>query len=582
MATITSAQNGNWEDGTTWVGGVVPNPEMDDVTIATGHTVQISSALTFSTTTTIHSGATLKVGDKTADIYGAIFLDGCVFTGEGTLSMGKGAFHSTNTSWNYIRVAKFIAADANPLVYRSYDLRKLSFIGCTEVHIKEGRNAHDGQNPLCVIENCVFKECVNILFGESGWGSFSNKIDLLRVTVLDCDLILPAYPVSYTQCVVYSTRTETKKLTENKFNGLPVTITESALLNCHTWAWDTFTVRNSYFGGEIDGGKGGYISGYSSRKELESAFENNIVFSAESNVNNRAVNHSNVRNCFIEDISPASSASNTVFIPRNFNTCNLENNVIRAYNPFSALADTLEEFMPNYRITNNTAIHDSGFFWIEHNDPFPEGSLVTAKNNISICNNADSHNFFSTGHGFAGPLNIALDYNQRFNNRGWYDDTIYTNTLSGAHNVVQADATFPNFVDPTRNMGTWAQTHVSGTSYLDVWSYLQNLNGYDAATESHSASPLSATTIADMHTWLMAGYVPQNMELATAGEGGTFVGALMPQEAVSPPEKPDTPQPTSKAFYPIHVANIDQSHVHLTTPSAIAGTLQIDLTYTRQ
>jgi hypothetical protein len=88
------------------------------------------------------------------------------------------------------------------------------------------------------------------------------------------------------------------------------------------------------------------------------------------------------------------------------------------------------------------------------------------------------------------------------------------------------DCTDPQFKDDTRTLETWGSTEHStdGSASAAIALFLAR-NGYNSSTKTQSDTP-SGVTVADLITWVTAGFKVQNMTLASAGHDGETIGAF--------------------------------------------------------
>jgi hypothetical protein len=195
----------------------------------------------------------------------------------------------------------------------------------------------------------------------------------------------------------------------------------------------------------------------------------------------------------------------------------------------------------SFDISNNTIV-SSGVQAMEVFMQETQGQTIlregcVLRNNLQVCTAAIPQNdgFALTAGGISTPVYIDADYNFRWNMSGaWFRGHIQ-NTNAGLHN---ADTIDPQFVDPTREIEKWGKlvTNNPNADYKAVWNILLQRNGLGASATSMAQDSINIPAIgfADLFTWLQAGYAPQNIMLAQAGEGGTYVGALPPGEMKSP------------------------------------------------
>lgn len=91
----------------------------------------------------------------------------------------------------------------------------------------------------------------------------------------------------------------------------------------------------------------------------------------------------------------------------------------------------------------------------------------------------------------------------------------------------------PMFRDPSRSVASWSLARGGLGTIADVGAQIVKVNGWDK--DGTAVTPDPNVTIDDALAYLRYGFTPTNPAVATAGEGGTYLGAIVPGASDAPP-----------------------------------------------
>ncbi len=527
-----SVQSGDWTEASTWIDGVIPTPTME-VTVLGSHKVFLSMGVERLAKTIIQGelevaeGATLSVGNA-SKIAGELLLDGGTLSGLGTVDHKFGIFHSTGTNWSTVSVAAITSTTFIRNGFHSWD--------CTRVTFKKGSYTFT-RTPLQVsgkystwsFVDCVFKDTQSLNLMKAGHVTAPEPVTMKRCTFWDVFgfKIGSVNHLTLDTCVFYS-----NTIRGTTFNGIFINSAKVAIKKCvfvnitQTGTNKNCTIEDCFYTYTLPY-NGGAFSGTSSSI---GRFDNNYVYANEESSNTRALNHPKATGCVVEERSSGGSNSfysqqSTIEWHNNFLLCSAES----SSDGITTMPNT-NDLVVNYNIKNNTIINNTSF--TSERYYLNEASVFKISNNLHVLKDATVARslFHKTINGLP---RLSVEYKNNYSSaETWLQNTI-TSMGDFDSNVKEVDNKYPAFVDPTRTIEKWAAENIGGVNYKNVVLHFLTLNGYDNTTERHSATQLPENTIIDFINWYKEGYTPTNMDLATAGEGGTYVGAMEPKAVQS-------------------------------------------------
>jgi len=593
MATISSAQNGNWSAGSTWVGGVVPT-SADDIIVAVGHTVSLDAAFVVEKSLTLNGK--LDTATYALTIGNGSGKDGYLTLGPGAeLALGSGgmvlnncAFLSTTNALQWAKVTG-TGAITRGSVYASPKQRivpkYVSFQTTGAITLGAGCTSGAIVNPTVDMTNTVFVGTGNIQFGQGGYSAQAatdmifRRMDFINTgnVYIEGHNSICAGQSVWEDVVVYHATGKTNVAV----SGRQDMVFRGGVFDSGTWGIGSVRPNGTGGGYDLDGC---LFAQYNDRPGSEVAF-----VGMDSSANTRS---GEMRGCYsVSDrvnthgVSAAGTGLPTdpIRILENvFEFQSIPNPVVNDTGNFIMYGN------PRIFVERNLCIGMAvNFVGAATAVASPQGMDITrntvyCRDRAALPTVLQALLLFESGpevyggtdtvhsnlvHGDA-PIEYAIqdvspsstetvaysDYNWFSGVTKPYKDVTVAGRAfeaPGPHDKYGAAATNPQFVDPSRDLAAyavykgWAASGATADAKrAAAMERFRAINGYDPATKTQSAAP-SGASITDLVSWVKAGFVPRNQSLKGAGYGGVDIGAM----AVAEPAPVDPPAPGAYSRY---------------------------------
>lgn len=571
MAAITSVMNGNWSSPATW-GGVVP-AESDDITILASHTVTLDINFTSSGSITNHGTLTisysiLSIGTNASAIAATTagtftFGAGSILTGNGSFCLNRGVVNSTSTSSSWARVEGNVSFGKTTGIAENwhwgvdYDVQYVSFTTIAIVLFPSRYYQNVGSFKF---KNCTFSGCNTVTFGVRSWTTAATPHSYRNLDFRNCGTI------------TFAGTDPTTTGAERTFDSL--SFYSDSLQSIYFWirGGESFPMTNCIFVNYT-----GAITTYatpmfykncffattdsaSSAKQLVydslagSTLLDSYVHVHPTVKNSHTIKIDNVIGGVMDIESPDGP---NIHLPRTATASPMKTEGV-LHIGYGDLSNVVGASTLDWDITNCTRVSPEGSsingVWLSENGVItPASTGLVVRNCLQVCLGSSPDSYMA---GTSSPsLNQAIDFDycHKWNVADFLMSGVFTNASAGSNN---AD-TNPQFYSPSRGFVPWAQKNTGNSSagYIDGYAYVLKLNGYDATTMKQEAGAETGVSISDMVDWVREGYTPQNLSLLTAGQGGTYIGAIEPatimgEEPEEPiaPEEPGTPSESASGI----------------------------------
>ncbi len=560
MASFTSTQDGNWNDGATW-GNTSPGTEGTDwpstaggdtvtvsagheVTIPAGHSAKASGSLADSTsgdhgkliilgsltldgTLTINDYCELHVGNGT--VSGTLDLDGNnVSNGPDSLDVTYLSFQGVSASDRSIIKSTTAGGTFSPggTAYTDVDFDYVDISGLgTSAFSYNASPATGGTNVrvnYMSADNCgqlqfiAYGADVDVVF---------DHIDLRTPTVTDTRMLYVSNsttPTSGTR----SLSNVTASAGSGKYGKIWWDVESGAIDNLIMDEYmlelaEPDTTITNWFTNATLTPNDGVISPLAG-----SGYDISNAYIYCSGLNAHPIGNVVSGSLFTDSVLEGTDSETNWIISNTAGMDILRNIVIGAGTLFSATASTSY----NYNIKHNTiytadAPTAQAMLLLTEGATVLSGSVIL-KDNLIVDSDTTSNNTGVFLNDATADQITETDYNCWYGYSGGdlydrYSNVVITGKTEGVDagfggNDLNAD---PQFVDKARNLAAWDASLGGAGTAANAIAELLKLNGYGG---SHDAN----YTIANLLAYIRAGFTPQNSALASAASDGEDIGAV--------------------------------------------------------